>query len=129
MPLYNPWLTSVGVQVASGDTITLFSATDTLAAGSTSIVISPADAGPVQRTAITFQGNFANSPTAVYEIFGSNTPPTQGSGGAPQNGVLLYTSTNELADNYTDNLGFRFYWAQLISQSAGGALTLTAHVR
>lgn len=129
MPQYNPWTSTVGLQVAPGDLITLFSPADVLAAGNVSNVIFPVDSGPVARSAITFQTQFASTPTAVVEIFGSNTPPTQGAGGAPQNGVLLYTSTNKQSDSYTDNLAFNCYWMQLVSQSAGGTLTATASVR
>lgn len=129
MPLYNPWTNTVGLQVAPGDLVNLFSTADTLVANSVSQVIFPCDSGPVGRSAITFQIQFAAAPTAVVEIFGSNYPPTQGQGGAPQNGVLLYTSTNKQSDNYTDNVAFNCYWAQLISQSAGGALSVTANVR
>ena len=111
--------------VSSGDTVTLFAAADSLVAGSQSVVIAPADSGPVPRGLITFQANFASAPTAVVEIFGSNTPPTAA---GPQNGVVLTTFTNAQASNYTDNLAFAFYWAQLVSQSGGGALTLTAHL-
>jgi hypothetical protein len=126
MPTFNGNQLGLATTIYPGDTIPLFAASDTLAAGSNSIVIAPGDAGGVNRNVVTFQLNFASAPTSVLKIFGSNTYPTTA---GPQNGVLLYTSTNLQADNYTDNLGFAFYWAELVSQSAGGALTLTAHVR
>ena len=126
MPKFNGNQLGLGTTVYPGDTIALFAAADTLAAGNNSIVIAPGDAGGVNRNVITFALNFAAAPTAVVKIFASNTYPTTA---GPQNGVLLYTSTNLQADNYTDNLGFAFYWAQLVSQSAGGALNLTAHIR
>ena len=107
-----------------GDTYALFAATDTLAGGSNSQVITNVAAGLQPRGLITFQWSFASSPTAVVEIFGSNVQPTT----APQKGTILYTSTNTQNDSYTDNLAFAFYWAQLVSQSGGGALTLTVHV-
>ena len=107
------------------DSFTLFAATDTLAAGNNSQVITIGATGPVPRGVMTFQGDFASSPTAVWEILGSNTQPTSS---APQNGVVLYTSTNMQHDNYTDNVAFTFYWAQLVSQSGGGTFTLIVHV-
>lgn len=128
MPTYAPY-GQLGVQVAPGDTVQMFTAADSLSALANSIVIFPLNSGPVNCNAITFAWNFATSPTAVVEVFGSNTAPTQGAGGAPQNGVVLYTSTNKQADNYTDNLAFKCYWMQLVSQSGGGALVATAHVR
>jgi hypothetical protein len=127
MPAFNAY-GQLGVQVAAGDTVTLFAAGDSLTGPVNSIVIFPLDSGPMQRHVISFTSNFAAAPTAVLEIFGSNTPPTQGAGGAPQNGVLLYTSTNKQADTYVDTSGFKCYWAELVSQSAGGALTVVAHV-
>lgn len=126
MPAFNGNANILATLVSPGDTISLFAATDTLTAPVNSFVLSVNDSAPFGRDLITFQGNFASSPTAVWEVYGSNTYPTSS---APQNGVLLYTSTNKQADNYTDNLAFAFYWAELVSQSAGGALTLTAHVR
>lgn len=122
MPIFNGY-GPLTVQAGPGDRIPLFSATDSLAAGNNSVVLAIAHAAPFGQRLITFEGNFAAAPTAVWEIFGSNTYPTTA---GPQNGVLLYTSTNVQKDNYTDNLAFAFYWAQLVSQSAGGALTLIA---
>jgi hypothetical protein len=107
------------------DSYTLFSASDTLAATNVSQVITIGAPGPVPRGVMTFQMDFASSATAVVEILGSNTQPTSS---APQGGVVLYTSTNMQHDNYTDNVAFTFYWAELVSQSGGGALTLTVHV-
>lgn len=117
----------LSVSVCSGSDVVLFDpVADALTAPATSRVLAPVDSGPVQRAGITFQWSFAASPTAVVEVFGSNTPPTAA---GPQNGVILYTSTNKQADNYTDNLSFAFYWQQIVSQSAGGALSSIAHVR
>jgi hypothetical protein len=70
-----------------------------------------------------FTINFASSPTAVVKIFGSNTAPT--SAGPDPNGFLLYTSTNTQADQYEDGFAYIFYWAELVSQSGGGALSVT----
>ena len=109
-----------------GDTYSLFSASDTLTAPAYSQVVTIGPSAGLQPRGIaTFQGNFATSPTAEWIIYGSNTQPTST---AAQNGTVLYTSSNKQADNYTDNLAFTFYWAELVSQSGGGALTLTVHV-
>lgn len=116
----------LAVSVCSGSDVTLFDAAETLTAPATSRVLAPVDSGPVPRGGITFTSSFAVVATAVIKVYGSNTPPTSA---GPQNGTLLYTSTNLQADNYTDNLSFAFYWAQLVSYSAGGALSLIAHIR
>jgi hypothetical protein len=125
MPLFNQF-GPLTVQVGPGTTITLFDpVADSLTAPAISKVICPVDAGPVGRHGISFTISFAAAPTAVVELFGSNTPPTT----IPQGGVLLYTSTNTQNDNYTDNSSFAYYWAELVSESAGGALSVIAHVR
>ena len=108
-----------------GDTYSLFSTSDTLTAPAYSQVVFIDAAGLQPRGLATWTINFASSPTAVVKIFGSNTQPTSS---AAQNGVLLYTSTNTQSDNYTDNVAFAFYWAELVSQSGGGALSLQVHV-
>lgn len=109
-----------------GDNYSLFSTADSLTAPAFSqvVTIGPA-AGQQPRGNITFTINFASSSTDVVKLFGSNTQPTST---AAQNGVLLYTSTNLQSDNYTDNVAFAFYWAELVSQSGGGALTVAVHV-
>jgi hypothetical protein len=130
MPVFNsfgPIITTI----APGTTIALFAASDSLVAGSTSQVIAP-DCGAQIRGLITWQGNFAASPTAVVTIYGSNTYPTAASGtvaGSVDPGAqALYTFTNSQSFSQADNSTFAFYWAKLVSQSAGGALTLTAHI-
>lgn len=110
--------------VTVGDNFALFAAADTLTGGSTSPVLTVS--GPQPGQAIQFTFNFASAPIAVVELFGSNTAPTVA---GPQNGILVYTSTNMLQDSYLDTNGFAFYWAQLVSQSAGGALNLTSYVQ
>lgn len=107
------------------DNYTLFASTDTLTAPAVSQAVTFSTPGSQPRGLVTFQTNFASAPTAVVEIFGSNSQPTSS---APQNGVILYTSTNTQADVYTDNSAFMFYWAKLVSQSGGGALTVTVSV-
>jgi hypothetical protein len=100
----------------------LFTA-ETLTAPATSKVYALLDSGAVERRSVLFQASWATSPTASLVIYGSNTPPTAA---GPQNGVALATLTANGA--YQDLNGFKFYWATLASQSAGGALTLTGHV-
>ena len=124
MPVFNTALPNARA-VSSGDTVTLFAATDTVAATNNSVVIAPAVPGPIARGVITFTTHFASAPTAVVEIFGSNTAPTTA---GPQGGIILYTSTNLQNDTYSDNSAYAFYWAQLPSQSAGGAVTVIAHI-
>jgi len=124
MPIFNDF-GPLAIQAAGGDTINLFTASDVVAPGNNSRVIALLDAGPDSRQAISFQIVFATAPTAVVEIFGSNFPPTSA---GPVNGIVLFTSTNTQNASYTDNSSFRFYWAQLVSQTAGGALQVLAHV-
>jgi hypothetical protein len=124
MPAFNGngFLThSIGL----GDTATLFSASDSLTAPVNSIVVCILQSGPTVRGVRQFQIGFASAPTAVVEIFGSNNAPT--TAGPDPGGQLLYTSTNTQNDYYTDGTAFAFYWAKLVSQSAGGALTVTMH--
>lgn len=125
MPLFNP-VRPGALAVSVGETFVLFAATDTLTAGSLSAVFTVADSGPVPRQAIGFTFNFTTAPTAVVELLGSNTMPTAS---GPQNGVVLYTSTNQPQDKFLDSNSFAFYWALLVSQSAGGALSLIGHVQ
>lgn len=113
------------IALSPGDTYALFSSADSLTPPAFSQVITITSAGLQRRGVATWTTNFASSPTAVVKIFGSNTQPTST---AAQNGALLYTSTNTQSDNYTDNLAFAFYWCELISQSGGGALTVSVHI-
>lgn len=105
-----------------GDAIDLFAAADVLTPSVNSIVCTIQQPGPGVRGVRQFTINFASSPTAVVKIYGSNTAPT--SAGVDPNGFLLYTSTNTQADQYDDGFAYIFYWAQLTSQSGGGALTV-----
>jgi hypothetical protein len=121
MPGFNgngPLTVSIGV----GDRIPLFSVKDSLTAPVNSIVASISQSGPTVRGVRQFTINFASAPTAVVEIFGSNNYPS--SSGPDPNGFLLYTSTNMQNDQYLDGTAYRFYWAKLVSQSGGGALTV-----
>lgn len=122
-------------QVAGGDTLALWgviSATGVAgesptpgSSGVNSIVAAVADSGAFPRGPISFQISFATAATDVLVIYGSNTAPTAA---GPQNGVALYTSTNKQSDSYIDTSGFVFYWAQLQSQSGGGAFSVIMHI-
>lgn len=90
------------------------------AAGTNSIVITKGP-NPGASDNITFQLDFASSPTASITIQGSNFVPTT----APQNGLVLATVTTINA-SYTDTNNFAFYWANVTSVSAGEPLTLLA---
>ena len=121
MPVFNAndRLTSC---IPVGDSVQLFSPTDVLVAGNNSIVVCIQQPGPGVRGVRQFTINFASSPTDVVKIYGSNIAPT--AAGPDPNGFLLYTSTNTQADQYEDSFAYIFYWAQLTSQSGGGALTV-----
>lgn len=113
------------IALYSGDSYSLFTSSDSLTAPAYSQVVTILAAGLQPRGVATWTMNFASAPTAVVTIYGSNTQP---SSSAAQNGVALYTSTNTQHDSYTDNGAYTFYWAELVSQSAGGAVTVAVHV-
>jgi hypothetical protein len=123
MPVFNQYNSNKGISVIPGSTVALFNA-ETLAAPAVSVVIAPADAGPVGRRAIQFSVDFASAPTASVSIWGSNQYPTT----TPVAGVQIGTSITTQHAGMTDTSGFAFYWAQLDSYAAGGALTVSAHV-
>ncbi len=124
MPVFNGSANNLATQVQPGDTITLFA--DTLAATAVSTVIAPVDGGPISRGAITFQAHFASAPTASLTIKGSNFPPTSA---GPQNGITIGTAITTQNGSVTATEAYAFYWASLDSYSAGGVLTVIAHVR
>ena len=126
MPIFNGSANNLAIQVQSGDTVTLFAASDSLTAPGVSTVIAPVDAGPVQRSAITFQAHFASAPTASLTIKGSNFPPTSS---GPQHGITIGTAITTQDASVTATEAYAFYWTSLDSQSAGGAVTVIAHVR
>jgi hypothetical protein len=126
MPVFNGSANNLATQVQPGDTVTLFAASDTLTAPAVSTVIAPVDAGPVERSCITFQAHFASTPTASLTIKGSNFPPTSA---GPQNGITIGAAITTQNAAVVDTAGYAFYWASLDSQSAGGAVTVIAHVR
>lgn len=119
MPVFNP-NASLTYCIPIGDTVELFSASDSLSAGNNSIVVCIQQPGPGVRGVRHFTSAFASAPTAVVKVFGSNIAPT--ASGPDSGGFLLWTSTNTQYDQYEDGNAYEFYWAQLVSQSAGGAL-------
>ena len=123
MPAFNQY-GPLTVQVGRGTTLYMIDPVkDVISGAFTSIVKAPCDAGPVDRYSLQFTIDWAVAPTAVVEIFGSNTYPTT----TPQNGQILYTSTSKQHDAYTDITAYAFYWVQVISYSAGGALAVISH--
>ena len=72
-----------------------------------------------QDSGTTFTIGFAAAPTASVAIQGSNVD-------LDAQYQTLYTSSNKQVDGYTDIGRWRYYRAILLSQSAGGALTVIA---
>jgi hypothetical protein len=102
-----------------GDVMRLFNA-ETLAGlplQSIAIAIGPNPGGGY--SPIAFDIEFAATPvTASVIIQGAMTD-------TPAAYQTLYTSTNKQQDYYGDVGKFRFYTITLVSQSAGGAITVT----
>lgn len=73
---------------------------------------------------ITFDIEFASSPTDSLQVLGSNVVPKSSFTSGDWN--TLYTSSNKQKDSYTDTARFRFYSVYLASQSGGGAVTVIA---
>jgi hypothetical protein len=118
MPAYGtPQGGGVLTCVNAGDQFTLFNA-ETLTAPQASISFNRgSDPVAGQPNGIVFQISFATAPTAAVQIQGSNDLV---------NWSVVYTSTNTSPDSYPDLGQFAFYRAFLVSQSAGGALTVIA---
>lgn len=74
---------------------------------------------------ISFQIEYKTAPTAVIQILGSNDPNALAAFNLAQ-WVVLFTSTNQQSDGYTDTSRWRYYCAYLISESAGLPVTVTA---
>lgn len=119
MPNFNPLLTPPYTDLRMGESIALWS-NESPAAGANSIVITKG-ANPGAGDNITFQLDFSVAPTASVTINGSNFPPTT----SPQNGIVVATLTTQNSA-YTDVADFAFYWATIVSVSAGEPLTLIA---
>lgn len=99
-----------------GDTMLLFNA-ESPAAPQASVAFARGYSPSGDDAGITFQISFAVAPTAVVAIQGSNVDLDAAY-------ETLYTSTNVQFDNYTDTTRWAFYRAKLVTQSAGGALTV-----
>lgn len=117
MPLFNPY-GPLTIQVSSGTTTPLFSAADPVVNGSISRVIAPLDSSAPGRTRIVFEANGFGC-----TIYGSNTYPTGGAGGAPQNGISAAVLTD--GQSLSDQFGYAFYWAVA---SGSGPGSVIAHV-
>jgi hypothetical protein len=124
MPLFNGNANVLATAVYPGDVIPLFNA-ETLTAPATSTVISLGGAAPFGIHQVSFQVQFASSPTASVAIFGSNIAPTSS---GPTDGVAVGTAVTTQSAVVTTTAIFEFYWAVLASQSGGGALSVIAYV-
>lgn len=106
--------------IQPGDSIALFNAESPAAPPQASVAFctgySPGGGAPAP---ILFTIDFAAAPTDSLVIQGANQD-------IDANYQTLYTSTNRQHDFYADAGGFAFYRAKLVSQSAGGAVTVIA---
>lgn len=115
-PAPNQGLNLTAVQ--PGDSFTLFNA-ETVTAPQASVAFSRA-AGPANSDGgTTFSISFASAPTAVVQIQAANQD-------LDSEYVTVYTSSNTQHDAYTDVGRSAFYRARVLSQSAGGAITVIA---
>lgn len=118
MPTYGtPQAGGVLTSVQPGDAYTLFNA-ETPADGTASVAFALANGPAPGENSKTFHIDFAAAPTAVVVIQCANQD-------VEADYVTVYTSTNTQHDAYTDIGTSAFYRAKLVSQSAGGALTVT----
>lgn len=101
-----------------GDSLDLFNA-ETPAAPQASIAFARGSSPSGSDQGVTFQIAFAAAPTASVVIQGSNID-------SDADYETLYTSSNKQFDAYTDTGRWAFYRAKLVSQSAGGAVTVLA---
>jgi hypothetical protein len=120
MPVYgSPQSGGVLTALAPGDTLTLFGAAESLTAPVSSIAFAR-QMGPGETDAgTTFTIDFAAAPTSSVLIQGSNQD-------IDATYQTLLTSSNKQHDNLTDTGRWKYYRAQLASQSAGGAVTVIA---
>ena len=129
MPNYGDLPVGVGTTVAGptacipGDSLALFN-NETVTAAQASIVMARANSPSDSDAGTTFFMEFASAPTSSLEILGSNKPPAAVFNA--NDWVVLATSTNKQQDSYTDTARFAYYCAYLVSQSAGGKLTVIA---
>lgn len=127
MPLYG---TAQGGGVLTtlipGELLTLFSA-ESLTAPQASIAVNRGFGPGAGGFPITFQILYASSPTAVMQVLATNVSQFPGKSFVLSEWVVVYTSTNLQTDAYTDAGASQFYCAYLVSQSGGGAVTVTAN--
>jgi hypothetical protein len=96
---------------------TLFASTESLTAPQASVAFNRGQKDGGSSSPLTFQIRFASTPTAVVQIQAANTD-------VDGDYMAIYTSTNAQQDAYTDVGRSKYYRARLLSQSAGGALTV-----
>lgn len=121
MPSYGTPQAGGLTAVYPGDALTLF-AGETPTAPQASVVFARGMSPSGDDAGITFQSGFADNPTAVLEVLGSNIAPAADF--ALLDWAVLYTSTDKQTDSYTDTNRFAYYCVYLPSQSAGGAITV-----
>lgn len=117
MPLYTD-TTKGPVAAQPGDTITLFNA-ETLTAPTSSIALNRATGPGNKPSGIVFTIRYASAPTGVMTIQAANDNVE-----AQYQDIWTWTSTQN--DWYADAGNFAWYRAHLVSQSAGGAVTVVA---
>ena len=116
MPAYGTPQPGGGATALSpGDAMRLFDA-EILVAPQASIPFLRALSGD---SGTTFTIGFAAAPTAVVAIQGANVD-------LEAQYQTLFTSTDKQTDSYTNTERWRYYRARLVSQAAGGALTVIA---
>jgi hypothetical protein len=115
MPNYGSGALGVATQLFPGDLYYLFNG-ESPTAPQASIAIATAFA-PNGDAGFLFQIFFAAAPTSALVIQASNID---------QDALYqtVYTSTNKQQDAYIDTDRWQFYRAKLISQSAGGVVTV-----
>lgn len=119
MPAYGtPQAGGVLTSLIPGDPLHYLFNAETLTAPIASIAFSRGTGTADGTPEMTFQISFVSAPTAVVVIQGSNQD-------IDALYATLWTSTNTQDDNYTDTARWAFYRARLVSQSGGGALTVT----
>lgn len=119
MPNYGTLQSGGGVTaVAPGDSMVLFNA-ESPTAPQASIAFARGIGITGQPSGIVFTAKWAAAPTATLAIQGSNAD-------VDADYQTLNTVTNSQYANYADVGNFLFYRGKLLTQSAGGAVTLIA---
>lgn len=123
MPNYGSGTNGSPIAIAPGDRVALFAAeSPTAPQASVAICPFPNFVGGPPRSLV-FTISWAAAPTtAVLQIQGANDDLD-----ASYNANVLHTTTNTQNDFYADLGQFAFYRAKLVSQSAGGAVTVEVH--